>query len=79
VRQLFELEDFGESEAVERFREMGVGTEKYSRCISATTAPYALQKDLIQTNCDRARRPTHRSTRLSAIKPDTLHVRRLRR
>ncbi len=28
VRQLFELEDFGESEAVERFREMGVGAEK---------------------------------------------------
>ena len=27
VRQLFELEDFGESEAVERFREMGIGTE----------------------------------------------------
>ena len=26
VRQLFELEDFGPSEAVERFREMGVGT-----------------------------------------------------
>jgi hypothetical protein len=25
VRQLFELEDFGSSEAVERFREMGVG------------------------------------------------------
>ena len=25
VRQLFELEDFGTSEAVERFREMGVG------------------------------------------------------
>ncbi len=25
VRQLFELEDFGPSEAVERFREMGVG------------------------------------------------------
>ena len=25
VRQLFELEDFGESEAIERFREMGVG------------------------------------------------------
>ena len=28
VRQLFELEDFGPSEAVERFREMGVGTKK---------------------------------------------------
>ena len=28
VRQLFELEDFGESEAVERFREMGIGTNK---------------------------------------------------
>ena len=28
VRQLFELEDFGPSEAVERFREMGVGTRK---------------------------------------------------
>ena len=28
VRQLFELEDIGESEAVERFREMGVGAEK---------------------------------------------------
>jgi len=28
VRQLFELEDFGPSEAVERFREMGVGTGK---------------------------------------------------
>jgi hypothetical protein len=25
VRQLFELEDFGESEAIDRFREMGVG------------------------------------------------------
>ncbi len=25
VRQLFELEDFGPSEAIERFREMGVG------------------------------------------------------
>jgi hypothetical protein len=25
IRQLFELEDFGSSEAVERFREMGVG------------------------------------------------------
>jgi len=28
VRQFFELEDFGSSEAVERFREMGVGTKK---------------------------------------------------
>ncbi len=28
VRQLFELEDFGESEAVERFRELGMGTAK---------------------------------------------------
>jgi hypothetical protein len=28
VRQLFELEDFGPSEAVHRFREMGVGTKK---------------------------------------------------
>jgi hypothetical protein len=28
VRQLFELEDFGDSESVERFREMGVGTDK---------------------------------------------------
>ncbi len=28
VRQLFELEDFGSGEAVERFREMGVGTKK---------------------------------------------------
>jgi len=28
VRQLFELEDFGPSEAVERFREMGVGIKK---------------------------------------------------
>jgi hypothetical protein len=25
VRQMFELEDFGESEAIDRFREMGVG------------------------------------------------------
>jgi hypothetical protein len=25
VRQLFELEDFGESEAIDRFRELGVG------------------------------------------------------
>jgi hypothetical protein len=28
VRQLFELEDFGLSEAVERFREMGLGRKK---------------------------------------------------
>ena len=28
VRQLFELEDFGPSEAVDRFREMGVGIKK---------------------------------------------------
>ena len=28
VRQLFELEDFGPSEAVERLREMGMGTAK---------------------------------------------------
>ena len=28
VRQLFELEDYGPSEAVERFREMGVGQKK---------------------------------------------------
>jgi len=28
VRQLFELEDFGPSEAVERFREMSVGAKK---------------------------------------------------
>lgn len=28
VRQLFELEDFGPSEAVERFRDMGIGTKK---------------------------------------------------
>lgn len=27
VRQLFELEDFGPSEAIERFRKMGVGTK----------------------------------------------------
>jgi len=25
VRQLFELEDFGQSESIDRFREMGVG------------------------------------------------------
>ncbi len=28
VRQLFELEDFGPSKAIERFRDMGVGTKK---------------------------------------------------
>jgi len=28
IRQLFELEDFGPSEAIERFREMGVATKK---------------------------------------------------
>jgi len=28
VRQLYELEDFGPSETVERFRDMGVGIEK---------------------------------------------------
>lgn len=28
VRQLFELEDFGPGEAIERFRELGVATEK---------------------------------------------------
>jgi len=28
VRQLFELEDFGPSEAVDRLREMGLGTKK---------------------------------------------------
>lgn len=28
VRQLFELEDFGPSEAIERFREMGIGADK---------------------------------------------------
>ena len=28
VRQLFELEDFGPSEAIARFRDMGVGTKK---------------------------------------------------
>jgi len=28
VRQLFELEDFGPSDAVERFREMGIGGKK---------------------------------------------------
>ena len=28
VRQLFELEDFGESEAIGRFREMGLTTQR---------------------------------------------------
>ena len=28
VRQMFELEDFGESEAIDRFREMGLATQK---------------------------------------------------
>ena len=28
VRQLFELEDFGPSKSIERFRDMGVGTKK---------------------------------------------------
>ena len=28
VRQLFELDDFGPSEAVERFREMGIGQQR---------------------------------------------------
>jgi hypothetical protein len=28
IRQLYELEDFGPSEAIERFRELGVATEK---------------------------------------------------
>ena len=28
VRQLFELEDFGESEALDRFREIGLATQK---------------------------------------------------
>jgi hypothetical protein len=28
VRQLFELEDFGESEALDRFKEMGVGQQR---------------------------------------------------
>ena len=28
VRQLYELEDFGDSPAVRRFRELGVGTER---------------------------------------------------
>jgi hypothetical protein len=28
LRQLFELEDFGPSEAVERFREMGVAVQR---------------------------------------------------
>jgi hypothetical protein len=30
VRQLFELEDFGPSEAVDRFRDMEIGTKKQS-------------------------------------------------
>jgi hypothetical protein len=28
IRQLYDVDDFGPSEAVERFRELGVGTEK---------------------------------------------------
>ena len=28
VRQMFELEDFGESETIDRFREMGLATQK---------------------------------------------------
>ena len=28
VRQLFELEDFGESETIDRFREIGLGSQK---------------------------------------------------
>ncbi|MBT1154504.1 YciI family protein [Aminobacter anthyllidis] len=28
IRQMYELEDFGESEAIERFREIGVATSK---------------------------------------------------
>jgi hypothetical protein len=28
VRQLFELEDFGDSEAIDRFKEMGVGQQR---------------------------------------------------
>jgi len=31
VRQLFEMEDFGPSEAVERFREIGVGSKEGTR------------------------------------------------
>jgi hypothetical protein len=31
LRQLFELEDFGPSEAIERFRDMGEATKKSSR------------------------------------------------
>jgi hypothetical protein len=31
IRQLFELEDFGPSEGIERFREMGSGTKKGDR------------------------------------------------
>ena len=34
VRQLFELEDFGPSEAIERFREMGIGTKTSSRRVA---------------------------------------------
>jgi hypothetical protein len=28
IRQLFELEDFGPSDAIERFRDIGIGTKK---------------------------------------------------
>ena len=28
IRQMFELEDFEQGEAIERFREMGIATEK---------------------------------------------------
>ena len=28
VRQMFELEEFGESETIDRFREMGLATQK---------------------------------------------------
>lgn len=28
IRQMFELEDFGESKAIDRFREMGVGAKR---------------------------------------------------
>ena len=31
IRQLYELEDFGPSEAVERFRDIGVGTKKVEK------------------------------------------------
>lgn len=31
VRQLYEMEDFGPSEAVERFREIGVGSKENTR------------------------------------------------